>query len=205
MIESLLPFAGVRPFASRYAPNSRMISRELYGSRRQRVDDLLRRVVADAQLLLVDERVVDAVDHQLAQIAVAIAVLVLIARDVVAEAQRLKEVLVHDVRAGRDNRVHHVVADHVDKDLLQAGRDQRSGQAQDHPAIGVAQHHLVDRGSPRRIARGVGHRGHRVHQRNHVVGGKIDVLDGRCEQFFFGWHSQLLGYRVSPTVTLLLL
>ncbi len=30
-IESLFPFAGVRPFASRYAPNSRRISRELSG------------------------------------------------------------------------------------------------------------------------------------------------------------------------------
>ena len=166
-----------------------MISRELYGLRRQRVDNLLRRVVADAQLFLVDERVVDAVDHQLAQIAVAIAVLVLVARDVVAEAQRLKEVLVHNVRAGRHNRVHHVVADHVHEDLLQAGRNQRPRQAQDHPAIGVAQHHLVDRGSPRRIARGVGHRRHRVHQRNHVVTRNVDVLDRRCEQFFFSWHS----------------
>ena len=105
-----------------------------------------------------------------------LAVLVLVARNVVPEAQRLEEVLVHDVRAGRDNRVHHVVAHQVDEQLLQPRRDQRPGKAQDHAALRVAQHPLVDRRRPRRVARAVGHRGHRIHQRDHVVLRDVDVL-----------------------------
>ena len=54
-------------------------------------------------------------------VAVARAVLVLVAGDVVPEAEGLEEVLVDDVGAGGDDGVHHVVADQVDEDLL-AGR-----------------------------------------------------------------------------------
>ena len=56
----------------------------------------------------------------LAQLAVEQAALELVAGDVVPEAEGLEEVLVDDVGAGGDDRVDHVVADHVDEDLLQA-------------------------------------------------------------------------------------
>ena len=56
------------------------------------------------------------------------AVLVLVAGDVVAEAERLEEVLVDDVGAGGDDGVDHVVADEVDEDLL-AGRREMSEPA----------------------------------------------------------------------------
>ena len=178
-----------------------MNSRELYAPGFMRVDDLLGRLVADAQLFLIDERVIDAVDHQLAQLAIALAVLVLVAGDVVAEAQRLEEVLVDDVRAGRDNRIDHVVAHQVDDDLLQAGRDQRAGEAKNHAAVGVAQHHVVDVGRTRQIARAVGHRSHRVHQRHNVVLGDVDVLNRLVEEFFFSSHNAHQFIVFSPVIT----
>jgi hypothetical protein len=88
------------------------------GARVERVGDLLGGVVADAELFFVDEGVVDAVDHQLAQVGVAGAVLVLVAGDVVLEAEGLEEVLVDDVGAGGDDGVDHVVADEVDEDFF---------------------------------------------------------------------------------------
>src|SRR6185437_998095 len=169
------------------------------GSGLHRVDDLLGRLVADAELFLVDERVVDAVDHQLAQLGIARAVLVLVAGDVVAETKRLEEVLVDDVRAGRDDGIDHVVAHEVDDDLLQARRDERAGEAKDDAAVGIAQHHVINVGRTREIARAVGHRSHRVHQRHNVVLGDVDVLNLVFEEFLFGSHNQLPVYRASAS------
>ncbi len=116
------------------------------------------------------------------------AVLVLIARDVVVEAEGLKEVLVDDVGAGRDDGVDHVVAHQVDDNLLQACRDQRSGEAEDDAAIGIAEHHLVDRGGASGIARAEGHRLHGIDEFHNVVLLDVDVLDGLGEEFFFRRH-----------------
>ena len=90
---------------------------------------LPRRLVADAQVVFADQRVVDAVDGVLAQLAVEQAALELVGGDVVPEAEGFEEVLVDDVGAGGDDRVDHVVADHVHEDLLQARADQRPGEA----------------------------------------------------------------------------
>src|SRR6185437_5716112 len=166
-----------------------------------RVDDLLGGLVADAELFLVDERVVDAVDHQLAEIGIARAVLVLVAGDVVAEAEGLEEVLVDDVRSGRDDGIDHVVAYQVDDDLLQAGRDERAGEAEDDAALGVAEHHVIDVGRTRKIARAVGHRSHRVHQRHNVVLGDIDVLNLLVEEFLFGSHVSYQFIVFPPVIT----
>ena len=172
-----------------------MNSREEYGRGRQLVEDLPRRLVADAKLFLVDQRVVDAVDHEFAELAVADAALELVAGDVVAEAEGFEEVLVDDVGAGGDDGVHHVVADHVDEDLLQPRGDQRAGQAEDDAALIVAEHPVVDVGGAGGIARSVGHRGHRVDERDDVVGGDINVADRGGEELFFSWHGRVPVYR----------
>ena len=70
------------------------------------VCDLVYGLVADAELFFVFEGVVDAIDHQLAKVGVACAVhLVLVAGDVVVEAEGLEEVLVDDVGSGGDDGV----------------------------------------------------------------------------------------------------
>ena len=153
------------------------------------VGDLVGDLVALAELFLVDEGVVDAVDHQLAEVGVARAVLVLVAGDVVVEAEGLEEVLVDDVGAGGDDGVDHVVADEVDEDLLEAGGDERAGEAEDDAAVGVAEHHVVDVGGAVGVTRGVGHVGHGVDQGHDVVLLDVEVLDGALEEFFFCRHS----------------
>jgi hypothetical protein len=82
-------------------------------------------------------------------------------------------------------------APYLYEDLLQAGGDERAGEAQDDAALGVAEHHVVDGGGAGGVTRGVGHVGHRVHQRDDVVGGDIDVLDGGDEEFLFSRHGNL--------------
>ena len=152
------------------------------------VGDLVGDLVALAQLFFVDEGVVDAVDHELAEFGVACAVLVLVAGDVVVEAEGFEEVLIDDVGAGGDDGVDHVVADEVDEDLLEAGGDEGAGEAEDDAAVGVAEHHVVDVGGAGGITRGVGHVGHRVDDRDDVVLLDVEVLDGRFEEFFFRRH-----------------
>ena len=95
-----------------------------------------------------------------------------------AEAQAFEEILIDDVRPGADDAVDHPVADHVDEHLLQAGADQRAGQAENDAALVVAQHAVVDVGRPGQIAGRIGHVPHRLDQRHHVVPGDVDVLDG---------------------------
>jgi len=70
------------------------------------------------------------------------------------------------------------------KSFCQTGRNKRAGEAQNHAAVRVAQHHLVDGGGAGGIARGISHRGHGVDQGNDVVSSDINVLNGRSEQFF---------------------
>ena len=158
------------------------------------VGDLVGGLVADAKLFLVDEGVVDAVDHELAQVGVARAVLVLVAGDVVVEAEGLEEVLIDDVGAGGDDGVDHVVADEVDEDLLEAGGDERAGEAEDDAAVGVAEHHVVDIGGAVGVTRGVGHIAHGIDDWDYVVLLDVEVLDWALEEFFFCRHSY---YRIS--------
>ena len=110
------------------------------GRGRQGAGDLGDGHVADPQLVLVDEGVVDAVDAQFAQQVVVHPGRTL----VVAEAQGLEEILVDDVGAGGDDGVDHVVLDHQGDGVLQAGGKQGAGQGQDHAAIGVGQHAVGD-------------------------------------------------------------
>src|SRR5207248_5266559 len=95
------------------------------------------RLITDAQLFFVNESVVDAINHQLAQHAVFGAAAETIIRDVVAEAERLKEILINNVGARGDDGVNHVVRDHVDEHLLQASADQRAGERENDAAVAV--------------------------------------------------------------------
>jgi hypothetical protein len=81
-----------------------------------------------------------------------------------------------------------VETDQVDEDLLQAGGDERAGQAQDDAAVGVAQHHVVDAGRAVGVTRRVGQVRHRLHQGDNVVLRDIDMLNGAREKFFFRRH-----------------
>ncbi len=108
------------------------------GTRRQRVGDLAGRVVAGTQLVLVDQRVVDAVDVQVTQDGVVEPGFEPFVGHVVAEAEPFEEILVDDVGAGADDAIDHAVANHVDEHLLQAGTDQRPGQAENDAALFVA-------------------------------------------------------------------
>ncbi|MCU0982920.1 MAG: hypothetical protein MUF25_27475 [Pirellulaceae bacterium] len=66
----------------------------------------------------VDQRVVDPVDLQFAQFCVAGAGFEGRVGLIVPEAERFEEILIHQVRPGRHDGVHHVRADHLGKDLL---------------------------------------------------------------------------------------
>jgi hypothetical protein len=197
-MESRPPACGVLPFFRQVGAHLADELARAVGTGLERVGDLVCRLVADPQLFLIDEGVVDAVDHQLAKQAVLVAVLVLVACDVVIKAESLEEVLVDDIGSGRDDGVDHVVPDQVDDDLLQAGGDQRSGETEDDAAVGIAKHHLVNRGGAGGIARTEGHRLHGIDQSDYVVLLDIDVLDGLGEEFLFRRHSL---YRI-PSETL---
>ena len=117
------------------------------------------------------------------------------------EAERFKEVLVDNVRAGGDDRVHHMIADEIDDHILQAGRDERASQAQDYAALRVAQHHVVDRGRTRQITRRIRHVPHGIDQRHNVVILDLYVLDGLVKKFLFCWHpaSQFIAFQSKGT------
>ena len=180
-MESLLPFVefgrGLAVLREVGAHLADELARAV-GAGLERVGDLVGGLVADAELFLVDEGVVDAVDHQLAQLGVACAVLVLVAGDVVVEAEGFEEVLIDDVGAGGDDGVDHVVADEVDEDFLQAGGDEGAGEAEDDAAVGVAEHHVVDVGGAAGVARRSRPCGHGIDEGDDVVLRDVDVLDG---------------------------
>jgi hypothetical protein len=116
--------------------------------------------------------------------------------DVVLEAERLEEILIDDVGPGADDGVDHLVADHVDEHLLEAGADQRAGEADDHAAVGVAEHPVVDVGRPGQVAGRKGERLHRLDQRHHVVLLDVDVLDRLLQKFLLRWFPVGHGLRL---------
>ena len=103
------------------------LDQELARGIRARLDgigDLPHGVVADAQLLFVDERIVDAVDTQLQKLAVIHTGFQAFVGDVMPEAEGFKEILVHDVGAGGDDGIRHIRPNHLDENFLEAGADQ---------------------------------------------------------------------------------
>src|SRR5258706_9983450 len=158
------------------------------GARLELIEDLLRRLIADAQLFFVDERVVDAVDHQLAKLAVARAALEFVGGDVVLVAEAFEEILIDDVGAGGDDRIDHVIADHVHEDFLEAGADERAGETKDYAALFVLEHAVVDVGGAVQVAGRESHVLHGIDDRDDVLLRDVNVLDGLLEIIFLGCH-----------------
>src|SRR5690606_33053931 len=140
---------------------------------RQRVRDVTRRGIADAQLVLVDVGVVDPVDRTLAQFVV-------VRLDVavpVPEAERFEEVLIDDDRAGRHDRVDHVRLDELEDHTLEPRADERARETQPHAALPIAEHLLVDPGRAGGVAGLERHARHPVDERDGIEGRERDVLD----------------------------
>jgi hypothetical protein len=164
-------------------------------SRLKLIEDFLRGLIADAQLILVDEGVVNAIDRVFAQLAVEHAALELIVGDPVAKAQGLEKILVDHVGAGGDDRIDHIVAQHVHEDFFQPGADERSGQAEDDAALAIAQHAVVNIRGAVQVARGEGHLLHRIDQRDDAaVLGDVEMLDRAVEEFLLARSSGLLRF-----------
>ena len=147
----------------------------------QVIDDLLHRVIAYPKLILVDQGVVNPVDHHFVQHAIVHTGLEVFIRDVVAEAETLEEILIDDVGAGGDDRINHPVPHHVGEDFLQPGAVERSGQTENDAAILVAEHPVVNLRGPVEIACAVSHVLHRIDHGDRIVLGDIDMLDCPAE------------------------
>ncbi len=163
------------------------------GFRRQFVGDGADRRVAGLKLLLVDEGVVDAVDVKLAHRLVVHER----AAAIMLEAERLEEIHVHNGGAGRDNGVHHVVADQIRIKLHAAARRCGTGQRQHDGAAFVSQHPVEDLRCAAEVARRERHGAHGLNDRARVERRNIDVLDfllqqvgleGGCLFHFRGLH-----------------
>src|ERR1700677_5002473 len=73
-------------------------------------------MIADAEFILIDERVVNSVDCEIAQ-------LVIVERGsslIVPKSERLEKILIDDIRAGRYYRVAHPVFDQINNNLLES-------------------------------------------------------------------------------------
>ena len=97
-----------------------MNSRDECGRGGKRIGNLARDGVANAQLIFVDVGVVDAIDREPAQDVVAHEDVAF----VMLETERFEKILVDDDGAGRNDGVHHVVADEIDHDVLEARREE---------------------------------------------------------------------------------
>ena len=145
----------------------------------ERFRDLVDRVVAVLELLLVDVGVVDAVDIERAQRVVVGD----LERLIVLVAQALEEIHVDDGGAGGDDHVDHVVAHQLGIEVHAAAGRSRAGDHQDDGAVLVGQHVVVDLGGAAEVAAGEAHIGHRVDDRARVERLDVDVLDLLRQQF----------------------
>ncbi len=161
---------------------------------RQFIGDLPGRVVADSQLVFIDERIVDAIDLHSAELVVVHARLEAFRGGVMLEAESLEKILIDDIRSRADDGVDHSIADHVDEHFFQARANERSGQTENHSALLVGQHAMVNIGRPMQVARGESHELHRIDQGNDVVPRDIDVLDRLRKQLPFFGHNESLGF-----------
>ena len=143
----------------------------------------MNRVVANAQFVFVDQRVVDAIDMQIAQLVVVESILEAILGHPMLKAERLEKILIDDIGAGAHDRIDHVIANQIGEDALQSRADKRTRQAQDHAAVAIAQHHVVNRRRAMQVARAVRHLPHRLDDRHDAVARDIDVFDRPFEKF----------------------
>jgi len=111
----------LRSFAAVALQISAHLHQKLAGgvhTRLQSIGDFAHCVVANPQLIFINERVVDAVNVQAEEFLIVESGLQSLLGDVVPEPQRLKEILIHDISSRADNGVYHVAADHLHKDLF---------------------------------------------------------------------------------------
>lgn len=152
-----------------------MNSREEYRPWGECVRDLFDGHVAFAKLVLIDVRVVDAVDVQSLQVRVidfAVAA-------VVVEPEAFEEILIDDDCTGGNNCVDHGVANHVDDDAFQPRTHKRACEAQDDAAVLIRKHPVVNLAGAREVACLERHVVERVDERHRVEGFDVDVLDFR--------------------------
>ena len=135
------------------------------------------RLVAHAQFIFVDQRVIDSIDMHFAQLVVVESVLEAVLGHPMLETQRFEKILVDDVRASADNRIDHVISNHVGEDAFQSRADKRSRKAQDHAALAIAQHAIVNRCRAMQVAGAVRHLSHRLDQGHDVVARDIHMFD----------------------------
>ena len=146
-------------------------------ARRKPIEDAAHRPVADAQFPLIDIRVVDAVDGQLAQTFVRHhRMLGRAGSHVVPEPQGLEEVLIHHVGARRHHHVHHAGVDQCHQRLLEAGRHERSRQREDDGALPVGEHLRADVRRARQVAGLDGRAPKLLDDRTGVERTDVDVL-----------------------------
>ena len=139
--------------------------------------------VAFFQLVFINVCVVDAVNMQIAQ---QIVVLIIGSTNVVFVAKGFKKVLVHDVCAVGNNRVNHIVLNHIHHNFLHTRGNKRPRNAQNDGAFFIGEHHIVDFARSGHFARSVGHISKGFHQGNHIVFFEVNVFDGVFEKVFLG-------------------
>ena len=81
--------------------------------------------------------------------------------------------------------------------------DQRAGKAEDHAAVGIAQHHVVDAEAARAVGRVKSKAIEAMASTSgdHVMLLDVDVLDRVLEEFFFRWHNVLQFIVLRPVET----
>jgi len=95
---------------------------------------------------------------------------------VVAEAQGLEKVHIHDGRTGGHDGVHHVVADEIHVDLHTPCGGGAAGNGEKYGALPVLQHSVVDGGGFAQVPGGKGHLLHGLHKVRRVVRGDVDMV-----------------------------
>ena len=96
---------------------------------------------------------------------------------VMMEPERLEEILIDDIGAGRYDGIDHVASQKVGEDALEPGADERPGQAKEDRAIGIAEHAVQDASGSGQLPRAIGQMPHIFHQRHHVVSLDVDMFD----------------------------
>ena len=76
----------------------------------------------------------------------------------------------------------------IDEDLLEARADERTGQAKDDAAVGIAGHPVGDVGGPRQVAGRERHVAHPIDDGHEVELRDVDVFDERFQEVAFLRH-----------------
>ncbi len=113
----------------------------------------------------------------LAQLVVVESVLEAILGQVMPIAKRLEKILIDDIGAGADDRIDHVTPNHVGEDPFQSRADKRARETQDHAAVAVAEHPIINLRRAMQVAGAICHLSHRIDNRHHALARNIDVFN----------------------------